>query len=131
MLRDPFVAKIAAVYGLTAATIGAFDQFFSAALPAAAQGLEPILAFGLCVVLGLLIYSAVALPLLLRLVGIRHPFRLSLSAHRYSRMSMRGCNSWDSFREWSNWRSGRRSVARSLKSGSGTVTSSRKVICCL
>ncbi len=36
----------------------------------------PILAFGACVVAGLVIYSAVALPLMLRVAGVRNPLRL-------------------------------------------------------
>ena len=36
----------------------------------------PILAFGLCVVAGLALYSLIALPLLMRLAGIRRPWRL-------------------------------------------------------
>jgi len=36
----------------------------------------PILAFGACVVAGILIYALIALPLLLRLAGVRNPLRL-------------------------------------------------------
>src|SRR5579872_2032573 len=36
----------------------------------------PILTFGACVVAGILVYAAVALPLLLSLVGVRNPLRL-------------------------------------------------------
>jgi Na+/H+-dicarboxylate symporter len=36
----------------------------------------PILAFGACVIAGVIVYAAVALPVLLRIAGVRNPLRL-------------------------------------------------------
>jgi Na+/H+-dicarboxylate symporter len=60
-------------------TLAPFGVFGLTARVIAKSGIHaagPILTFGLCVIAGILIYSVVALPILLRLAGVRNPLRL-------------------------------------------------------
>jgi len=63
-----FVMSLApvGVFGLTARVIS----------KSGVHAAGPILAFGACVAVGILIYALVVIPLLMRLVGVSHPYRL-------------------------------------------------------
>lgn len=63
-----FVMSLApvGVFGLTARVIA----------KSGVHAAGPILEFGVCVMVGILIYALVVIPLLMRLVGVSHPYRL-------------------------------------------------------
>lgn len=61
---------------MSLAPVGIFGLTANVVARSGVHAAGPILAFGACVVGGLIFYAVVALPLLLRGVGIRNPFRL-------------------------------------------------------
>jgi proton glutamate symport protein len=64
------------IFIMSLAPVGIFGLTAKVIAKSGIHAAGPILAFGACVVAGILIYALVALPLLLRLAGIRNPFRL-------------------------------------------------------
>lgn len=61
---------------MTLAPVGIFGLTARVVAKSGVHAAGPILAFGACVVAGIVLYSAVALPLMLRVVGVRNPLRL-------------------------------------------------------
>jgi len=61
---------------MTLAPIGIFGLTAKVVAKSGIHAAGPILSFGACVVGGILIYAGIALPVLLRLAGIRNPYRL-------------------------------------------------------
>jgi proton glutamate symport protein len=64
------------IFVMSLAPIGIFGLTARVVAKSGIHAAGPILTFGACVVAGILIYAAVALPALLRLAGVRNPFRL-------------------------------------------------------
>jgi Na+/H+-dicarboxylate symporter len=64
------------IWVMSLAPIGIFGLTARVVAKSGIHAAGPILAFGACVVAGIIIYAAVALPLLLRLAGVRNPLRL-------------------------------------------------------
>lgn len=64
------------IWIMSLAPIGIFGLTARVVAKSGIHAAGPILAFGGCVVAGILIYATVALPLLLRFVGVRNPLRL-------------------------------------------------------
>jgi Na+/H+-dicarboxylate symporter len=64
------------MFVMTLAPVGIFGLTARVVAKSGVHAAGPILAFGGCVVAGILIYALVALPTLLRLAGIRRPWRL-------------------------------------------------------
>lgn len=64
------------IFVMSLAPLGIFGLTARVVAKSGVHAAGPILAFGACVVAGLALYAAVALPLLLRFAGVRHPLRL-------------------------------------------------------
>jgi proton glutamate symport protein len=64
------------IFVMSLAPIGIFGLTARVVAKSGVHAAGPILAFGACVVAGVLIYALIALPLLLRFAGIRNPLRL-------------------------------------------------------
>ena len=64
------------IFIMSLAPIGIFGLTAKVVAKSGIHAAGPILTFGACVVLGILIYALVAIPLLLRVAGIRRPYRL-------------------------------------------------------
>ncbi|HEY2399236.1 MAG TPA: dicarboxylate/amino acid:cation symporter, partial [Steroidobacteraceae bacterium] len=64
------------IFIMSLAPIGIFGLTAKVVAKSGIHAAGPILSFGACVVAGILIYALVALPVLLRLAGIRNPYRL-------------------------------------------------------
>jgi len=64
------------IWVMSLAPIGIFGLTARVVARSGVHAAGPILAFGACVVAGVLIYAVVALPLLLRFAGLRRPFSL-------------------------------------------------------
>lgn len=64
------------IFIMSLAPIGIFGLTAKVVAKSGIHAAGPILSFGACVVAGILIYALVALPVLLRLSGIRNPYRL-------------------------------------------------------
>jgi proton glutamate symport protein len=61
---------------MSLAPIGIFGLTAKVVAKSGIHAAGPILTFGACVVVGILIYALIALPVLIRLSGIRNPYRL-------------------------------------------------------
>lgn len=61
---------------MTLAPVGIFGLTARVVAKSGVHAAGPILAFGACVVAGIIVYSLLALPLMLRLAGVRNPLRL-------------------------------------------------------
>jgi proton glutamate symport protein len=61
---------------MSLAPVGIFGLTAKVVAKSGVHAAGPILTFGACVVAGILIYSLIGLPLLLRVAGVRNPFRL-------------------------------------------------------
>jgi Na+/H+-dicarboxylate symporter len=61
---------------MTLAPVGIFGLTARVIAKSGIHAAGPILSFGLCVVAGIIIYSGIALPLLIRVMGVRNPLRL-------------------------------------------------------
>jgi proton glutamate symport protein len=64
------------IFIMSLAPIGIFGLTAKVVAKSGIHAAGPILSFGACVVAGILIYALIALPVLLRLAGIRNPYRL-------------------------------------------------------
>jgi proton glutamate symport protein len=64
------------IFVMSLAPIGVFGLTARVVAKSGIHAAGPILTFGACVVAGVLIYALVALPLLLRIAGVKNPFRL-------------------------------------------------------
>jgi Na+/H+-dicarboxylate symporter len=64
------------IWVMSLAPVGIFGLTARVVAKSGVHAAGPILAFGACVVAGIVIYAAVALPVLLRLAGVRNPLRL-------------------------------------------------------
>jgi Na+/H+-dicarboxylate symporter len=64
------------IFIMTLAPIGIFGLTAKVVAKSGVHAAGPILNFGACVLIGILIYALVAIPALLRLAGIRNPYRL-------------------------------------------------------
>src|SRR6201991_1015955 len=64
------------IFIMSLAPIGIFGLTAKVVAKSGIHAAGPILSFGACVVAGILIYALSALPVLLRVAGIRNPFRL-------------------------------------------------------
>jgi Na+/H+-dicarboxylate symporter len=64
------------IFIMSLAPIGIFGLTAKVVAKSGIHAAGPILSFGACVVAGILIYALVALPVMLRLAGIRNPYRL-------------------------------------------------------
>jgi len=64
------------IWVMTLAPVGIFGLTARVIAKSGVHAAGPILMFGACVVAGIVIYAAVALPILLRAAGIRNPLRL-------------------------------------------------------
>jgi proton glutamate symport protein len=64
------------VWVMSLAPVGIFGLTARVVAKSGIHAAGPILAFGACVVAGIIIYAAVALPALLRIAGVRNPLRL-------------------------------------------------------
>lgn len=64
------------VWVMTLAPVGVFGLTARVIAKSGIHAAGPILTFGACVIAGILVYAIVALPLMLRLVGVRNPLRL-------------------------------------------------------
>jgi Na+/H+-dicarboxylate symporter len=64
------------IFIMSLAPIGIFGLTAKVVAKSGIHAAGPILSFGACVVAGILIYALVALPLLIRMSGIRNPYRL-------------------------------------------------------
>jgi proton glutamate symport protein len=64
------------IWVMSLAPIGIFGLTARVIAKSGVHAAGPILAFGACVVAGVLIYAFIALPLLIRLSGLRRPLRL-------------------------------------------------------
>jgi proton glutamate symport protein len=64
------------IFVMSLAPIGIFGLTAHVVAKSGIHAAGPILAFGACVVAGILIYALLALPVLLRLAGVRNPLRL-------------------------------------------------------
>jgi Na+/H+-dicarboxylate symporter len=61
---------------MSLAPVGIFGLTARVVAKSGVHAAGPILAFGACVLAGIVLYSTVALPLMLRLAGVRNPLRL-------------------------------------------------------
>ncbi len=64
------------IWVMSLAPVGIFGLTARVVAKSGIHAAGPILAFGACVVGGIVIYSVVALPLMLRFAGVRNPLRL-------------------------------------------------------
>jgi proton glutamate symport protein len=64
------------LFVMSLAPVGIFGLTARVVAKSGVHAAGPILTFGACVVAGILIYAVVALPVLLRIAGVRNPFRL-------------------------------------------------------
>jgi len=64
------------IFIMSLAPLGIFGLTAKVVAKSGIHAAGPILTFGACVVGGILIYALVALPVLLRMAGIRNPYRL-------------------------------------------------------
>src|SRR5882757_3764498 len=64
------------IWVMSLAPVGIFGLTARVVAKSGIHAAGPILTFGACVVAGIIIYAAVALPLLLRVAGVRNPLRL-------------------------------------------------------
>jgi proton glutamate symport protein len=64
------------LFVMTLAPVGVFGLTARVVAKSGIHAAGPILTFGACVVAGIIIYAGIALPLLIRVVGIRNPLRL-------------------------------------------------------
>jgi proton glutamate symport protein len=64
------------IWVMTLAPVGVFGLTARVIAKSGVHAAGPILAFGACVVAGIILYSVVALPILLRVAGVRNPLRL-------------------------------------------------------
>ena len=64
------------IFVMSLAPVGIFGLTARVVAKSGVHAAAPILTFGACVVAGIIIYAVVALPVLLRLAGVRNPFRL-------------------------------------------------------
>jgi len=64
------------IFIMTLAPIGIFGLTAKVVAKSGVHAAGPILAFGACVLLGILVYAIVVIPVLLRFAGVRNPYRL-------------------------------------------------------
>jgi proton glutamate symport protein len=64
------------IFIMRLAPVGIFGLTARVVAKSGIHAAGPILTFGACVIVGILIYAGVALPVMLRLAGIRNPYRL-------------------------------------------------------
>jgi Na+/H+-dicarboxylate symporter len=64
------------IFVMSLAPIGVFGLTARVMAKSGIHAAGPILTFGFCVVASLLIYAIIVIPLLMRLTGVAHPFRL-------------------------------------------------------
>jgi Na+/H+-dicarboxylate symporter len=64
------------IFVMSLAPFGIFGLTAHVVAKSGVHAAGPILAFGACVVAGVIIYAVVALPIMLRVAGVRNPFRL-------------------------------------------------------
>jgi proton glutamate symport protein len=64
------------IWVMTLAPVGVFGLTARVIAKSGVHAAGPILTFGACVVAGIIIYSVVALPIMLRVAGVRNPLRL-------------------------------------------------------
>ena len=64
------------VFVMSLAPVGVFGLTARVIAKSGVHAAGPILAFGACVVIGILLYALVVIPLLMRLVGVARPYRL-------------------------------------------------------
>jgi proton glutamate symport protein len=64
------------IFIMSLAPLGIFGLTAKVVAKSGIHAAGPILAFGACVIGGILIYALIALPLLLRVAGFRNPYRL-------------------------------------------------------
>jgi proton glutamate symport protein len=64
------------LFVMSLAPVGIFGLTARVVAKSGVHAAGPILAFGACVVAGIVTYAVVAIPVLLRLAGVRNPFRL-------------------------------------------------------
>ncbi len=64
------------IFVMSLAPFGIFGLTARVVAKSGVHAAGPILLFGICVVAGLVVYAAVALPILLSLAGVRNPLRL-------------------------------------------------------
>jgi proton glutamate symport protein len=64
------------IFIMSLAPVGIFGLTAKVVAKSGIHAAGPILTFGACVLGGILIYAGVALPVLLRLAGVRNPYRL-------------------------------------------------------
>jgi proton glutamate symport protein len=64
------------IFVMSLAPVGVFGLTARVVAKSGIHAAGPILSFGACVVAGIIIYAVVALPLMLRLAGVKNPFRL-------------------------------------------------------
>lgn len=64
------------IWVMSLAPVGIFGLTAKVVAKSGVHAAGPILTFGACVVAGILIYAIVAIPVLLRVAGVRNPFRL-------------------------------------------------------
>lgn len=67
------------VWVMSLAAVGIFGLTARVVAKSGVHAAGPILTFGACVVAGILIYALIALPLLLRVAGVRNPYRLFIA----------------------------------------------------
>jgi proton glutamate symport protein len=61
---------------MSLAPIGVFGLTARVIAKSGVHAAGPILAFGACVAVGIVLYAVIVIPLLMRLVGVSHPYRL-------------------------------------------------------
>jgi proton glutamate symport protein len=64
------------IFIMSLAPLGIFGLTAKVVAKSGIHAAGPILSFGACVVAGILIYALVAIPVMLRLAGVRNPYRL-------------------------------------------------------
>jgi proton glutamate symport protein len=64
------------LFVMSLAPVGIFGLTARVVAKSGIHAAGPILTFGACVVAGIVIYAVVAIPVLLRIAGVRNPFRL-------------------------------------------------------
>jgi proton glutamate symport protein len=64
------------IFIMSLAPLGIFGLTAKVIAKSGIHAAGPILTFGACVVAGILIYALVALPMLIRIAGVRNPYRL-------------------------------------------------------
>ena len=64
------------VFVMSLAPVGVFGLTARVIAKSGVHAAGPILAFGACVVIGIVLYAVIVIPLLMRLVGVARPYRL-------------------------------------------------------